>query len=71
MGKGYGEEDANVLVARVCTEWHRTALFGKHEATAEERGATRATMDGSIWTEARFVKLVICSFRCASGASWL
>ena len=66
-GKGWSEEEAADGAARVYTGWHRTALFGKHNASAEERGAARAVMDGSAWTEARccqagYLQFPICKW---------
>ena len=67
VGKGYGDEEAASMAARVHGEWHRTALHGMHDATPEERGAARAVMDGSAWTEARccqagYIEFPLCKW---------
>ena len=67
VGKGYGDEEAASMAARVHGEWHRTALHGMHDATPEERGAARAVMDGSAWTEPRccqagYIEFPLCKW---------
>ena len=51
--KGVGEAEASELAKKVRTARHRKALFGKHDAGTQERGALRAVMDNSVCTEAR------------------
>ena len=63
---GAGLEETSIY-----SDWRRAALFGKHGASAEERGATRAVTDGSCWTEARsceagYLDLPLCLWRHAA-----
>ena len=71
MGKGMSEEKAREEAGKVRVQWYRTALYGKHNASAEERGALRAVLDDSAWTEARccaagYVEFPTCNW-CQQG----
>ena len=48
---GGGEEKVVALAPRVRSEWARGILHKKGSLTAQERGALRTVMDGSVWTE--------------------
>ena len=66
-GKGYGRDEAEAMAARVQPSWHRHVLYGKHDTPAEERGAVRAILDQSAWTEARcceagYLQFPICTW---------
>ena len=50
---GVDKEEKEELLSRIRGEWIREALYGKGGASVEERGALRALIEVSIWTEAR------------------
>ena len=51
--RGYERQEAAEMATSVYDDWHRKDLHGKHNIQADERGAIRAVLDLSAWTEAR------------------
>ena len=68
---GVAGEEVGEMAARVRTEWAREVLHKHGGSTAQEKGALRSVMDGSVWTEEKcweegYLDFPLCK-RCLAG----